>query len=300
MPEDGGGWLVLQRPPKLKPVLYVSFGATPSDVRRHFVKGRRSYIGQLELLWGHSPYASLPGVFQDESPIHWIDNTSAIAGFIKGYAKPMDSARIFQAQAATCVALRCSPFYFYVRSKANIADLPSRFAVSELLAVIARLQLGANIVCVDPVFPDLASWRLSARAWLAQLGLRREVRTLADLRGQWRHLVSHVGSAGWRAAGGVYDYVGRCADLVTMQAIGREGRAAAHEASVREYAAWLARDGAKQAWLRVRMRARLRGKLLVCHCARRGLPCHAEIIAVVANTDVELTVLSAGGATPGS
>ena len=33
MPEDGGGWLVLQRPPKLKPVLYVSFGATPSDVR---------------------------------------------------------------------------------------------------------------------------------------------------------------------------------------------------------------------------------------------------------------------------
>ena len=198
------------------------------------------------------------------SALHWIDNTSAIAGFIKGYAKPIDSARIAQAQAATCDA----------RSKANIhvADLPSRFAVSELLAVIARLQLGANIVCVDPVFPDLASWRLSARAWLAQLGLRREVRTLADLRGQWRHLVSHVGAVGWRAAGGVY--VGRRADFgpatygnwvapVTMQAIGREGRAAAHEASVREYAAWLARDGAKQVWLRMRMRSRLRGKLLV-------------------------------------
>ena len=65
------------------------------------------------------------------SALHWIDNTSAIAGFIKGYAKPIDSARIAQAQAATCD----------VRSKANIhvADLPSRFAVSELLAVIARL-----------------------------------------------------------------------------------------------------------------------------------------------------------------
>ena len=87
---------------------------------------------------------------------------------------------------------------------------------------------------------------------------------------------------------------------VTQQVISRAGRAAAHEASVREYAAWLAGDGAKQVWLRMRMRSRLRGKLLVCHCARRGLPCHAEIIAVVANTDVELTVLSAGGATPGS
>ena len=117
--------------------MYVSFGATPSDVRRHFVKGRRSYIGQLDLLWAHSSYATLPGIFQDEYP-HWIDNTSALAGLIKGYAKPVDSACIVQAQAATCMALRCSPFYYYVRSKANIADMPSRFAVSELLVVLQR------------------------------------------------------------------------------------------------------------------------------------------------------------------
>ena len=49
------------------------------------------------------------------------------------------------------------------------------------------------------------------------------------------------------------------------------GRAAAHEAAVRAYASWLAEDEPKQKWLRMRMRARLRGKLLVCHCARHAL-----------------------------
>ena len=48
-------------------------------------------------------------------------------------------------QAATCVALGCTPFYYYVRSSANVADLPSRFAVAELTGVLARLGLGAEL-----------------------------------------------------------------------------------------------------------------------------------------------------------
>ena len=87
---------------------------------------------------------------------------------------------------------------------------------------------------------------------------------------------------------------------VTQARRERDGKAAAHEAAVRGYASWLAEDEAKQKWLRVRMRSRLRGKLLVCHCSRQGLPCHAEVIAVVANTDVQLDILSAGGAIPES
>ena len=40
------------------------------------------------------------------------------------------------------------------RHTPNIADLPSRFAVSELLAILlVRLQFGASIVCVEPRLP---------------------------------------------------------------------------------------------------------------------------------------------------
>ena len=114
--EDGGGWVVLVRKPGATPVFFVSFGATPVDVRRAFVEGKSTYIGQLEFLWGHSPYASIPGEFEDQLAIHFIDNTSAVAGFVKGYARPVDSAMIVHGQAATCVALGCTPFYYYVRS----------------------------------------------------------------------------------------------------------------------------------------------------------------------------------------
>ena len=105
------------------------------DVRRAFVQGCRTYIGQLELLWAHSPYASIPGEFEGRMAIHFVDNTSAVSGLIKGYARPVDSAMIVHGQAATCAALGCSPFYYYVRSSANVGDMPSRMGIADLMAV---------------------------------------------------------------------------------------------------------------------------------------------------------------------
>ena len=66
-------------------------------------------------------------------------------------------------------------------------------------------------------------------------------------------------------------------------------------ARVRRYALWLSEDAPEQRSLRERMRSRLRGRRLVCHCAGKGLPCHAEVIAVVANACVSCEVLAAGG-----
>ena len=67
------------------------------EVRKAFVEGKKTYIGRLEFLWGHSPYASVPGEFVGQLAIHFIDNTSAVSGFVKGYARPVDSAMIVHA-----------------------------------------------------------------------------------------------------------------------------------------------------------------------------------------------------------
>ena len=53
--EDGGGFVVLKRARTARPLVFVGCGHTPHDVRDHFVAGRRSYIGQLELLYAVAP-----------------------------------------------------------------------------------------------------------------------------------------------------------------------------------------------------------------------------------------------------
>ena len=55
-----------------------------------------------------------------------IDNTGALAAMVKAYARAIDSARIVHAFAALAVTLNISPWFEYVRTKANVADLPSR------------------------------------------------------------------------------------------------------------------------------------------------------------------------------
>ena len=71
-------------------------------------------------------------------------------------------------------------------------------------------------------------------------------------------------------------------------------RVAAHERAVLAYAAYLALPS--RAYLRNTIRRLLRGKYLVCHCARKGLACHAEVIAAWANECIPCSVLTAGAA----
>jgi hypothetical protein len=52
-----------------------------------------------------------------------------------------------------------------------------------------------------------------------------------------------------------------------------------HERCVMEYACWIMKP--EQARLRSAVRRRLAGKLLKCHC--QGRPCHAEVLAALAN-----------------
>ena len=132
--------------------------ACPPIILAHFVE-RATYIGQLELLAAVLPYTSLPELLRGRRVIHWIDNTSALAGLIKGYSSKPDSAFIIHAFHALNVGLRCRVWFEWVASKANIADLPSR-------GELADLRRRGSIE-LEPVWPAMDSWESASEEWVA-------------------------------------------------------------------------------------------------------------------------------------
>jgi hypothetical protein len=119
---------------------------------------RKQYIGQLELLAAVAVYLTFPDETRGRRVLHWIDNTSALAALIKGYARAEDSARIVQAFHAFNLGLQADAWFEYVASKANIADLPSRGEFAEL----ERLRSTER----PAVMPAVADWFDAAEAWI--------------------------------------------------------------------------------------------------------------------------------------
>ena len=124
-----GGFVVIEREAD-SPVgatnkghIYLAGGPTPKAVKDQFKPGKKQYIGQHEIAWGLAPYSTLPRVCTRREILHWIDNTSALAGLVKGYAKAADMARVSNAAWALLLGLEAQPYFEYVRSKANIGDL---------------------------------------------------------------------------------------------------------------------------------------------------------------------------------
>lgn len=58
--------------------------------------------------------------------IHLIDSTAAVAGIAKGYSTKPGSARIIHAYHALNVRMKALVHFEWVKSEANIADLPTR------------------------------------------------------------------------------------------------------------------------------------------------------------------------------
>lgn len=120
---------------------------------------RTQYIGQLELLAAVAVYYSLPAIMVDAHVLHFVDNTSALFGVLKGYSSVSDSARIVHAFWAMATGLRCAVWFEYVQSAANIADLPSR---GDTTFVTDTLK---STACATGM-PPIADW-LSVAAALA-------------------------------------------------------------------------------------------------------------------------------------
>ena len=127
---------------------------------------RRQQIGADEIIGAMVPYLTCPELLAGRAVIHWIDNTSAIAGLAKGYARSPDSARLVHYFHAWCARIGANVWFEYVPSAANVADAPSR-EIERLSG--ARWRLAGDAVSVPRavIFPEIS--HASARdAWMRE------------------------------------------------------------------------------------------------------------------------------------
>ena len=149
--------------------LYHASEIISDDFMRGFMR-RDQQIGQLELLALLVPYLSLPEVFADADVLHWVDNSSAVAAAAKGYSGVPDSVRIVHALHATLEGLGARVWFEYVRSEANVADLPSRVDMSDMIFDLAdqfkdESLRGLRSEPVPCVLPEERDWADGAARW---------------------------------------------------------------------------------------------------------------------------------------
>jgi hypothetical protein len=120
-------------------------------------KARKNYIGQAEVLGALAVYLSvenfegdLAGLLSGRRVLHFIDNQGALANCISCSSKDDDCAWMVHRLAISTARMACAPWFDYVRSKANIADLPSRWDF-ELLESMGSTWVATTI-------PDSNGW----------------------------------------------------------------------------------------------------------------------------------------------
>ncbi|KAJ1615819.1 hypothetical protein T492DRAFT_896760 [Pavlovales sp. CCMP2436] len=88
---------------------------------------RATYISQLEVLAVLAAISGEAGERLRGQVVHfYIDNQSALSGLHKGYSGCLDMAHLINAFWLRALELRITPWFSYVPSKSNLADLPSR------------------------------------------------------------------------------------------------------------------------------------------------------------------------------
>ena len=127
------------------------------DFFRHLFKAGKNYIGQAEVLGALAVYLSveqltgdLAGMLDGRRVFHFIDNQGALSNCISCSSKDDDCAWMVHKLAISAARMTCSPWFDYVRSKANIADLPSRWDFSLLQSMKAQW--------IPTVIPDSNAW----------------------------------------------------------------------------------------------------------------------------------------------
>ena len=152
----------------------------PADVIAQ-LRSRKQQIAAVELFGVLAPYLSVPDMLRGRRVIHWIDNTSAVAASTKGYSKAPDSARIVHALHMRIASIRARVWFEYVRTKANVADEPSRVDLSGTVYELGsspsetlkeRMPTSVPVPCFVP--PPVAVGE-SAAAWAVGMGARETV-----------------------------------------------------------------------------------------------------------------------------
>ena len=139
---------------------YYSAYVVPSWVYLFF-RALQTYIGQLEILAVLFAYLTLPKRVVCNRPVlHYIDNTSSMAGAIKGYSSKSDSAFLLTILHLLFAMLNIAPWFAYVASKANCSDGPSRLDFSFAAGVLKAQWL-------EPIYLTFAQWTAGPRAWIS-------------------------------------------------------------------------------------------------------------------------------------
>ena len=166
--EGKGGFVVYFPPEGSRPAkVYYTEHVPGPEIISAFVH-KETHIGQLELLYAVAPYTSLSAKLAGRRTIHFIDNTSAIAGLVKGYSSAPDSGLIVNAFHAYNLGLGAEAFFEYVRSEANVADAPSRGMIDEMVEALRDGGIQAEIKYVACKLPQVEQWACSADGWIAK------------------------------------------------------------------------------------------------------------------------------------
>ena len=146
---------------------YYSAYVVPSWVYLFF-RVLQTYIGQLEILAVLFAYLTLPKHVVCNRPVlHYIDNTSSMAGAIKGYSSKSDSAFLLTILHLLFAVLSIAPWFAYVASKANCSDGPSRLDFSFAAGVLHAQWL-------KPICLTFEQWTAGPRAWISSKSPRAQ------------------------------------------------------------------------------------------------------------------------------
>ena len=123
------------------------------------LRAKKTYICQAEEVALSAGYFSpeLAELIAGEDVLHFADNKAANAGAIKGSSASPDMARIVSALHLRWVALGISPWVEFVKSGANLADLPSRVP-DQGVAAATQLIRAMGAALVPFTMPPYRSW----------------------------------------------------------------------------------------------------------------------------------------------
>jgi hypothetical protein len=145
--------------------------AVPSlEVLSTFSPDKKTYISQLEALATLTVYRAErtwrdAGIdLRGRTVNHFIDNTAALSAFVNGYSSSTDMAQISNMLWLLVAGMRTRPWFEYVPSASNIADLPSRSDYELLERLGARRVYGVPIVGTTDWNAPLADWIERGRA----------------------------------------------------------------------------------------------------------------------------------------
>ena len=106
------------------------------------IKAKQTFIVLLELVAIAAVYSSpIALAFRGRDVLHFADNQSANMGIVKGRSSSPDLNAVIGELHQTWSGLGIRPWIEYVRSAANVADLPSRLEgnlVSDTLGLLTQ------------------------------------------------------------------------------------------------------------------------------------------------------------------